>query len=99
MVPGADGGGADGVQHAVRVEAARDLLHVEALRRALEEIVRRHEPLRTTFAMIDEEPVQVIGTIERFELPLEDLAFVRVGTAGRTKSLGDVGWRRSGPLT
>ena len=51
----------------------RGSLNPEALRRALEAIVRRHEPLRTTFAVVDEEPVQVIGTIERLELPLEDL--------------------------
>lgn len=51
----------------------RGVLHTEALRRALEAIVRRHEPLRTTFAMVDEEPVQAVGTIERLGLPVEDL--------------------------
>jgi amino acid adenylation domain-containing protein len=48
-------------------------LNTEALRRALETVVRRHEPLRTTFELVDGEPVQVIQTIERLELPLEDL--------------------------
>ena len=52
----------------------RGPLAVEALRRAIEEVVRRHEPLRTTFAMIDEEPMQVIGTYDGFELPVEDLS-------------------------
>ena len=52
----------------------RGTLHAEALRRALEAIVQRHEPLRTTFAVVDEEPVQVIRTIERLELPVEDLS-------------------------
>jgi len=51
----------------------RGPLNTEALRRALEEIVRRHEPLRTTFAVVDGEPVQVIRGMERCELPLEDL--------------------------
>ncbi len=51
----------------------RGPLDTEALRRALEAVVRRHEPLRTTFAMIAGQPVQRIGTIDRFELPLQDL--------------------------
>jgi amino acid adenylation domain-containing protein len=51
----------------------RGPLNVESLRRALEALARRHEPLRTTFAMVDGEPVQIVGTIERLELPLEDL--------------------------
>jgi amino acid adenylation domain-containing protein len=51
----------------------RGYLDAEALRRSLEAIVRRHEALRTTFAMNEEEPVQVIGMIPRFELPVEDL--------------------------
>src|SRR5262245_58752122 len=45
----------------------RGPLHTEALRRALEVIVRRHEPLRSTFAVVEGEPVQVIRTIERLE--------------------------------
>ncbi len=52
----------------------RGPLDTEALRRALEAVVRRHEPLRTTFAMIAGQPVQRIGTIDRFELPLQDLS-------------------------
>jgi amino acid adenylation domain-containing protein len=52
----------------------RGSLNIEALRRALELIVQRHEPLRTTYALVDGEPVQLIGTVERFELPLEDLS-------------------------
>ena len=52
----------------------RGSLDVEALRRALEEIVQRHEPLRTTFAMLDDAPVQVIQPSGQFELPVEDLS-------------------------
>jgi amino acid adenylation domain-containing protein len=51
----------------------RGPLNTETLRQALEMIVRRHEPLRTTIALVEGEPVQVIGTIERFGLPLKDL--------------------------
>src|SRR5262249_45101737 len=36
-------------------------LDVDALRRSLSEIVRRHESLRTTFEIVDGEPVQVIA--------------------------------------
>ena len=46
-----------------------------ALRRALDRIVVRHEVLRTTFAMVEGEPVQRIHPVEqtRFELREEDL--------------------------
>ena len=36
-------------------------LDLAALRRSLDELVRRHEPLRTTFGLIDGEPVQFIA--------------------------------------
>jgi amino acid adenylation domain-containing protein len=51
----------------------RGPLEVAALRRALDEIVRRHESLRTTFATGDAEPVQVIAPLASFPLPLVDL--------------------------
>jgi amino acid adenylation domain-containing protein len=51
----------------------RGILEVEALRRAMEEVVRRHEPLRTTFSMIDGDPVQIIQPMEHFDLPVVDL--------------------------
>ena len=41
----------------------------EALQRSLDEIVRRHEALRTTFAMAGSDPVQVIA--RELKLPLE----------------------------
>ncbi|HZN09359.1 MAG TPA: amino acid adenylation domain-containing protein [Pyrinomonadaceae bacterium] len=43
---------------AVKIEGP---LQVAVLQRALEEIVRRHEVLRTTFQTIDSEPVQLIS--------------------------------------
>jgi amino acid adenylation domain-containing protein len=45
-----------------------------ALERSLGEIVRRHEALRTTFAEVDGSPVQVIGPVGGFALPVEDLS-------------------------
>jgi len=48
-------------------------LHVAAMERALAEIVRRHEVLRTTFRLVDDEPVQVIGPAQGFALAVVDL--------------------------
>ena len=45
-------------------------LDAESLRRALETILQRHEPLRTTFRLQDGEPLQVIQPPSRFDLPL-----------------------------
>jgi amino acid adenylation domain-containing protein len=45
-----------------------------ALERALGEIVRRHETLRTVFAEVDVSPVQVIAPFRGFALPVEDLS-------------------------
>jgi amino acid adenylation domain-containing protein len=52
----------------------RGLLDVRALGRALAETVRRHEPLRTRFAQVDGEPVQVIDPAGDIHLPLVHLA-------------------------
>ncbi len=49
-------------------------LDAEALRRALEEIVRRHEALRTVFARSGGRPVQVVRPAERLDLPVEAAA-------------------------
>lgn len=48
-------------------------LNVSSLEKALNEIVRRHEALRTTFANIDDEPVQVIAPELRIPLPVINL--------------------------
>jgi amino acid adenylation domain-containing protein len=45
----------------------------EALAAALSEIVRRHEVLRSTFELVGERPVQVVGPPRPFELPVRDL--------------------------
>jgi len=49
-------------------------LRVEVLRRVLAEIVRRHEPLRTTFARGEHGPVQVIHPAGEIDLPVTDLS-------------------------
>ncbi|HEY7768488.1 amino acid adenylation domain-containing protein [Longimicrobium sp.] len=61
-----------------------------ALERALGEIVRRHEVLRTTFAEVDGSPVQLIAPFGGFSLPVEDLS--ALGEAEREAAVG----RRAG---
>ncbi|HEU0052123.1 MAG TPA: amino acid adenylation domain-containing protein, partial [Longimicrobium sp.] len=50
------------------------VLDTPALERALGEVVRRHEALRTTFGEVDGSPVQVIAPFSGFALPVEDLS-------------------------
>src|SRR6267378_2779348 len=56
--------------YTVRFETALD---PSALEQALNEIVRRHESLRTTFVEIDGQPMQAVARDQRLELPLIDL--------------------------
>ncbi len=64
------GGIAYNLATAVRLVGALDR---GAFARALAEVVRRHESLRTTFDLALGDPVQVIGNGEREALPLLDL--------------------------
>ena len=48
-------------------------LNVDALRRSLNEIIRRHEAWRTTFEIVNFEPVQIIHPARDFDLPVVDL--------------------------
>ena len=48
-------------------------LNLAALERSLNEIVNRHEALRTTFTMADGRPVQVIAPLLKLTVPLADL--------------------------
>ncbi len=48
-------------------------LNTKALARSLSELVRRHEVLRTTFAVVNNSPVQVINPPTELSLPLVDL--------------------------
>ncbi|MET7641787.1 amino acid adenylation domain-containing protein [Streptomyces sp. NPDC005438] len=59
---------------AVRVHGPLD---VELWRRSLDEIVRRHESLRTTFDEVDGEPVQVVHDSGEVELTVEDCGHLR----------------------
>ena len=52
----------------------RGELDVEALERAINTIVERHESLRTHFAEVEGEPVQVIEAERRIVVPVEDLS-------------------------
>ncbi|WP_216847170.1 condensation domain-containing protein, partial [Granulicella sp. L60] len=47
-------------------------LDTTALRRSLDRIVARHEVLRTTFVLIDGEPVQRIGSVEDHPFLLQE---------------------------
>ncbi len=49
-------------------------LDVDALARSLSEVVRRHEALRTTFSVVDGEPVQIINPAAPVDLPVTDLS-------------------------
>src|SRR6266849_6771320 len=44
------------------------------LERSINEIVRRHEILRTTFALIDGVPAQIVHSNARIPLPIDDLS-------------------------
>jgi amino acid adenylation domain-containing protein len=50
------------------------VLDVRALERSLDEVIRRHEVLRTTFPTVDGQPVQAIAPHAPFTLPVEDLS-------------------------
>ena len=58
----------------------RGPLHVRSLERALEEIVRRHEVLRTTFVATDGEPMQVVAAVGTLALCKRDLASMAEAT-------------------
>jgi amino acid adenylation domain-containing protein/FkbM family methyltransferase len=55
---------------AMRLEGRLDL---EVLERVINEIVRRHEVLRTRFEVVDGDPVQVVDAWEYWRLEVEDL--------------------------
>ena len=73
------------IEHVLRLSGELD--HA-ALRGALNEVVRRHEVLRTRFGMQDGRPVQVIAPELDMPLPVEDLD---APSAGRTRARSDDG--------
>jgi amino acid adenylation domain-containing protein len=48
-------------------------LDISALEQTLTEVVRRHETLRTTFSVVDGQPVQVVGPAEPLRVPVVEL--------------------------
>jgi amino acid adenylation domain-containing protein len=66
----------DPESHSYNIPAAVRLnghLDLSALERSLQEIVRRHEALRTTFGMVDGQPVQIITPHAPSALDMRDL--------------------------
>lgn len=55
---------------AIHIEGELD---VKVLEQSFNALIERHEILRTTFAVVDDEPVQVVSSAQPFTLPLEDL--------------------------
>jgi len=49
-------------------------LNVQAMKRALNDLVARHEILRTTYQVVHDRPIQVIAPHLAFELPVIDLS-------------------------
>ncbi|HEY0019307.1 MAG TPA: amino acid adenylation domain-containing protein [Longimicrobium sp.] len=88
------GTGAYNVPAAFRLGGTLD---VDALRRALAEVVRRHQVLRSTMDMLDGEPVQRVSAAGEFVLPVEEVDDAALG--GR---IAAEGWRpfdlERGPL-
>jgi aspartate racemase len=48
-------------------------LNASVLEQSLNEIIRRHEPLRTYFVSVDGVPVQKIAPLQQFKIPVVDL--------------------------
>src|SRR4249920_490099 len=61
-------------------------LNIESLEESLNEIVRRHEVLRTTFSVIDGEPFQLINPGLKLRLTLIDLRDIVDATERETEA-------------
>ena len=70
------GSAAYNVPRAIRITGQLDL---NVLERSLNEIVRRHEPLRTHFTLVDGSLRQVVTEDVRLELPVVDLSDLSAG--------------------
>ena len=65
------GSNAYNIPAAVRLQGE---LNAKALEQSLDQIIRRHEALRTTFAVVAGEPVQVINEARPYHLPIDDFS-------------------------
>ncbi|WP_164003053.1 non-ribosomal peptide synthetase, partial [Pyxidicoccus caerfyrddinensis] len=65
------GGSSYSIPRFIRMQGPLD---VAALHRAFEELVRRHEALRTTFVQQDGQPLQLIASHAELPLPVVDLS-------------------------
>jgi amino acid adenylation domain-containing protein len=78
----------------------RGTLNVSALEQSLNEIIRRHEILRTTFVAVDGRPAQTIAASLTLPLPLIDLRHLtRTGAEEQVVRLAVEERRRSFDLT
>jgi amino acid adenylation domain-containing protein len=68
-------------------------LNVEALTRSFNEIVRRHEILRTTFQVVAGEPRQVIGEPQPIALDVLDLSQLPDRDAKAQEVINDAAWQ------
>ncbi|MGD2146471.1 MAG: amino acid adenylation domain-containing protein [Anaerolineae bacterium] len=68
-----------GLYNLPMVRRLRGMLDVHALERSLNEIVRRHASLRTTFPDVDGQPVQAVSPSLTIVLPVVDLGEVPRG--------------------
>src|ERR1700741_1508968 len=80
------GGIAYNVHAGVRL---RGRLDVAALERALGEVVRRHEALRTTFREVDGVPVQAVEPFAGLTPPVEDISGAQLEEAARERALAE----------
>jgi len=72
-------------------------LNVSALEKTLQEIIRRHEALRTVFAEVDGRPAQIIKEVPEFQLPDIDLRGESADEVSQ-KAAGFILEEREGPF-
>jgi hypothetical protein len=79
-----------GISTALRLSGP---LAVAVLARSLEEIVRRHEALRTTFRILEDRPLQVVEP--SFQVPLSVIDLERLAPDERERQVRELAWRAS----
>ncbi len=84
------------IHHALRIDAPLD---PAALARALNQIVRRHESLRTTFESVDGRPLQVVAPTLTLDVPVVDLRSLGAAAGDRALELATAEARKPFDLT